>query len=109
MMSKTLAKLLCIAALSALAIPALAQTDSKATGQVAQGTTPPATSSYGAAGSPNGISPEEKTARAACDSKTGADKDKCLKDVEAKYGKSSTDKMSGSDMGTKPSANTTPK
>ena len=108
-MSKTLAKLLCLAALSALAIPAYAQTDTKATGQVAQGTTPPATSSYGAAGSPNGISPEEKAARAACDSKTGPDKDKCLKDVDAKFAKA-PDKMSapGSDMGTKP-ADTTKK
>jgi len=106
MMSKTLAKLLCVAALSALAIPAFAQTDTKSTGQVAQGTTPPATSSSGAASSPTAMSPEEKSARAACDAKAGAEKDKCLKDVEAKYGKSSTDKMSGSDMSTKPAETT---
>jgi len=36
---------------------------------------------------------EEKAAKAACDSKTGPEKEKCIKDVEAKYGKSSTDKM----------------
>ena len=99
-MSKTLAKLLCVAALSALAVPTFAA-DNKATGQVAQGTTPGATSSYNAS-NPAAISPEEKAARAACDSKAGADKDRCLKDVDAKFGKS--DKMStpSGDMGTKP-------
>ena len=91
-MSRTLAKLLCLAALSALAIPAYAQTDTKSTGQVAQGTTPPA-STAPASPSGNAMSPEEKAAKAACDSKTGAEKDKCLKDVEAKYDKSSTNKM----------------
>jgi len=108
-MSKTLAKLLCLAALSALAIPAYAQADNKATGQVAQGTTPPAATSPGAAGSPAAITPEERAARAACDSKTGPDKDKCLKDVDAKFAKA-PDKMSapGSDTGTKPQG-TTPK
>ena len=92
-MSRTLAKLFCIAALSALAIPAYAQTDTKATGQVAQGaTTPPATTAP-ASPSGNAMSPEEKAAKAACDSKTGAEKEKCIKDVEAKYDKSSTNKM----------------
>ena len=91
-MSRTLAKLFCLAALSALAIPAYAQTDTKATGQVAQGTTPPAST---APASPSGsaMSAEEKAAKAACDSKTGAEKEKCIKDVEAKYDKSSTNKM----------------
>jgi ABC-type oligopeptide transport system substrate-binding subunit len=98
MMSRTLAKLLCLAALSALAIPAYAQTDTKSTGQVAQGTTPPA-STAPAAPSGNAMTPEEKAAKAACDAKTGADKEKCLKDVEAKYGK--TAGQSG-DMSTKP-------
>jgi hypothetical protein len=108
MMSKTLAQLLCLAALSALAIPAFAQTDNKATGQVAQATSPGAASSYNSA-SPTAISPEEKAARAACDSKTGPDKDKCLKDVDAKFAKA-PDKMSapGSNMSTKP-ADTTKK
>lgn len=107
-MSKTLAKLFCIAALSALAVPAFAQADTKSTGQVAQGTQPGATSSYNA-GTPAAISSEEKAARAACDAKTGPDKDKCLKDVDAKFAKS--DKMSapGSDMGTKPQGSTTTK
>ena len=91
-MSKTLAKLFCIAALSALAIPAFA-TDTKSTAQVAQGaTTPPATTAP-ASPSGNAMSPEEKAAKAACDSKTGAEKEKCIKDVEAKYDKSSTNKM----------------
>ena len=101
-MSRTLAKLFCIAALSALAIPAYAQTDTK--GQSPQATTPPA-STAPASPSGNAISHEEKAAKAACDSKTGPEKEKCLKDVEAKYGKTSG--HSG-DMSMKP-ADTTKK
>jgi len=92
-MSRTLAKLFCIAALSALAIPAYAQTDTK--GQSPQATTPPA-STAPASPSGNAMSHEEKAAKAACDSKTGAEKEKCIKDAEAKYGKP-TDKMSGTE------------
>lgn len=93
-MSKTLAKLFCIAALSALAVPAFA-TDTKSTAQVAQGTPPASTTAPASSGNHTAMSPEEKAAKAACDSKTGPEKEKCLKDVEAKYGKSETNKMSG--------------
>ena len=93
-MSRTLAKLFCLAALSALAIPAYAQADTKSTGQMAQGTTPPASTAPASPSGTTAMSPEEKAAKAACDSKTGAEKEKCIKDVEAKYDKSSTNKMS---------------
>lgn len=39
------------------------------------------------------MSPEERAARAACESKPAADKEKCLKDIDAKYNKATTDKM----------------
>ncbi|HVP86884.1 MAG TPA: hypothetical protein VMU79_02290 [Casimicrobiaceae bacterium] len=104
-MSNVLARLLCVAAVTALALPVCAQTPQ------AQ---PKTTEAAPAAGSPTGagaptapsaISQEEKTARAACESKPSADKEKCLKDVEAKYGK--TDKMAPSgDMGAKPKEDT---
>lgn len=92
-MSKTLAKLLCVAALSALAIPAFA-TDTQSTAQVAQGTPPASTTAPASPGGNTSMSPEEKAAKAACDAKTGPEKEKCLKDLEAKYGKSETNKMS---------------
>jgi hypothetical protein len=103
MMSNTLAKLLCVAALSVLAMPVSAA-DPKSTDQGAQGTTNPT----GAAGT-SAISPEEKSARAACESKPAAERDKCLKDVDAKYGKASTDKMSppSGDTGMKPKEDAT--
>lgn len=104
-MSHTLARLLCVAAMGALAMPVFAQapqTDTKPTEA-----TPPATSPA-AAGGMTAVSPEEKAARAACESKPAAEKDKCLKDVDAKYNKATTDKMAPSgDMSTKPKEDTT--
>ena len=104
-MSHTLAKLLCVAALGALAAPVYAQTpqaDVKST-EATQATTSPT-----AAGAPAAISAEEKAARTACESKPAAEKDKCLKDVDAKYTKAAPDKMAPSgDMATKPKEDTT--
>ena len=107
-MSHVLARLLCVAAITALALPVCAQTPQ---------TEPKTTEATPAAGSPTGAgaataptatSQEEKTARAACESKPTADREKCLKDLDAKYGKStSTDKMAPSgDMSTKPKEDT---
>jgi|SRR5215472_18705791 len=106
-MTRLLARLLCVAAVTALALPVGAQapqTAPKPTEQTAQ-----AAGSPTGAGAPGAISQEEKTARAACESKPAADKEKCLKDVDAKYAKpATTDKMAPSgDMGAKPKEDTT--
>jgi hypothetical protein len=104
-MNQTLARLLCIAAMGALAMPVFAQapqTDTKPTEAA-----PPAASPT-AAGGMTAVSPEEKAARAACESKPATEKDKCLKDVDAKFTKAATDKMAPSgDMSTKPKDDTT--
>jgi hypothetical protein len=105
-MSHLLARLLCVAAVGALAMPVFAQApqaDQKPTEQAA-----PAAASPTGAGGTTAVSPEEKAARAACESKMAAEKDKCLKDVDAKYNKATTDKMAPSgDMSTKPKDDTT--
>jgi hypothetical protein len=113
-MSHVLAKLLCVAAVTTLALPVFAQApqaEPKSTDQTAQAA---GTSTAGAPTAPTAISQEEKAARAACESKPAGDKEKCLKDLDAKYGKTGdkmsqgADKMAPSgDMATKPKEDTT--
>jgi len=79
------AKLLCIASLSALAMSAYAQTDTKSSDKAtttaqAQGTMAPSTGYQGSTGNQ-----DYKAAIAACDSKPATDRDQCRKDADAKY------------------------
>ena len=110
-MSNVLARLLCVAAVTALALPVCAQTpqaEPKTTEAAPAAAGSPTGAGAPAAPAPAATSQDEKTARAACESKPAADKEKCLKDVEAKYGKAATtDKMAPSgDMGAKPKEDT---
>jgi hypothetical protein len=110
-MSYVLARLLCVAAVTALALPVCAQTpqaEPKTTEAAPAAGSPTgagAATSPTTAGAPAVTGQDEKTARAACEFKPAAEKEKCLKDVEAKYGK--MDKMAPSgDMGAKPKEDT---
>jgi hypothetical protein len=108
-MSNALARLLCVAAVTALALPVCAQTPQAEpkTTEAAPAAGSPTGAGAPTATAPSAISQEEKTARAACESRPAADKEKCLKDAEAKYGKTTTDKMAPSgDMAAKPKEDT---
>jgi hypothetical protein len=103
-MSHVLARLLCVAAVTALALPVCAQTPQT---EAAPAAGSPTGAGAPTAAAPTAINQEEKTARAACESKPAGDKEKCLKDADAKYGKTATDKMAPSgDMSAKPKEDT---
>ena len=110
-MSHVLARLLCVAAVIALALPVCAQTPQAEpkTTEAAPAAASPTGAGAPTAAAPTAIGQDEKTARAACESKPAGDKEKCLKDVDAKFGKTATtDKMAPSgDMAAKPKEDTT--
>ena len=87
-MMTNVAKLLCIASLSTLAMSAYAQTDTKSSDKatIAQGTTAPGTSNQGSAGTQSpAANGDYKTALAACDAKPATERDQCRKDADAKF------------------------